>query len=163
MQLLRFTIILLAFAHISLGAQAQAWKNAENRHAINKEADFKKRIANNEAALKKTKDPELQKIYQERIDLFKGGLDLVKVYQERIESGNKLNAQRTKELMTLTSRKGEAMQMLVLLRTTEAVHEGFKTELKDEIVPIFKEARQKTYDYLRTFDQAMSKVEALIK
>lgn len=163
MQRLRLIIFLLSFAFIAPGVQAQMWKNGESRHAANKEADFKKRIINNEAALKKTKDPELQKIYQERIALFQGGLDMVKVYQERIDAGNKLNAQRTKEILSLTTRKGEAMQMLVTLRTAEVLYETFSAELKGEIVPIYKEARQKTYDYLRTFDQAISQVEALIK
>ncbi len=141
---------------------AQIWKNSERKQAINREATVKKRIINNENALKITKDPEIQKIYEERIALLKSCQQDIVEWNKATEADEKQNSHRYNLLTNLKLGKVDALQALINIRTSEVVYETFGGDFTEEPVAILKDLRQNARNCLPAFDEAISKVKANI-
>ncbi len=142
---------------------AQAWVNSEQKQAINREAEVKKRLINHEALIKNTKDTELINIYEERVALYKSVQDDIGRWNEKIKAGEKENSHRYNLLSSIKMRKGEYMQMLITIRSNEKAYELFGGNYKEEPVGILSNLRSEINASLKSFDDAIANVSGLIQ
>ncbi len=159
----RFTILscLLLFGFQSV--TAQVWKNSESKQSINREANVKKRLINNENALNLTKDATNQTFYNERIALLKSAESDITSWNAKIEAGDKTNSQRYNLLTNLKLSKVDAIQALINIRTAEVLYEKFGGDFQEEPLGILQELRGKIDACLSSFDEAISKTESNIQ
>lgn len=159
-------LLLLIGLFLSLGhssASAQIWKNSEKKQAINREATVKKRLINNENALKNSKDATLQGLYKQRIAILKAIENDIIAWNEKIEADEKTNSQRYNFLTNLKLGKVDALQLLINIRAAEIVYETFGGDFKAEPVNILKELRGNAKNNLKAYDEAINKATSNIQ
>ena len=137
---------------------AQAWKSAEQKQAINRQADAQKRIINNENALKRNRDEVSKAIFKDRIALLKTIASDIEKWNAKINAGDKINSQRYNLITQIKLRKSEAIQMLLTLRTMEIAYKNFGGEYKDEPMDILQKLRTKTEQATQAFDDSIQEL-----
>ena len=159
-----FTLLLFSFflmgSTVSFG---QAWKSSEQKQSINREAAVKKKLVNNENALKAAKDDINQAIYTERIELLNSILMDIASWRQQIEAGNKENAQRYNLISNLKIGKSDAMQFLIGSRSSELLYEAFGGTYKEEPIGILATLRSDLTNNLKAYETAIEKVKSNIQ
>lgn len=142
---------------------AQAWKTTEKKQAINREATVKKRIINNQNALKITKDPVLRNVYETRIAQFEQAQADIAEWLKRIEAGDRDNTYRYNLLTSLQLSRGEALQTIVELRTRELAYEAFGGDFTEEAMQALEPLRQQVTQGVAAYEATLAAVRATIE
>ena len=164
---MRFSVLFsLVCLFLFLGQQsvsAQIWKNGEQKQAINREATTKKKLINNENALRASKDAINQGFYNQRITLLKEVETDIVAWNAKIKAGEQLNSQRYNLLTNLKLGKSDAYQELITIRSAELIYEAFGGAFKEEALGILTKLRGKINANLQFYDEAINELAANIQ
>lgn len=152
------SLLILAFVFMGHIANAQIWKNTEQKQSNNREATVKNRLLNNENALKATKDATLKELYKKRIALFKECQQDIEKWREKIQAGEKKNSNRYNLLTNLKIGKVDAMQSLINIRLAEIAYELFGGDFKDEPLGTLKKLRREYQAGVKAYDNAIAEI-----